>query len=304
MVITNLRDVIKRHEGNPLIKKEWFPFDVVYVLNPCSIKHGDEYKLICRVTDRKDTSHLALAKSHDGINFEYHSNPILSPEINNEEHGVEDPRITKIKDKYYITYTTYSKSHGAAVALLESEDLLTFEKKGIIFPPDNKNAVIFPEKIDGKYFIHHRPMSGFAEKFEIWSSSSPDLIHWGNHKFVMSPKDGPLWSSERIGAGAVPIKTDKGWLSIYHGAANRTYKLGVAIFDLENPSKLIRRSENFILSPETDYETRGWAGNVVFTCGAILEKDNEVKIYYSGADSSVCLATTKLEYLIEIAEKY
>ena len=293
---------IIRYKGNPIISKKDFPSDYLYILNPGAIKHNNVYYLLLRVADSKKISHFFLATSKNGTDFNVDKSPILSPKTSEEAKGIEDSRITKINDGFYITYTAYSQK-GAAVGLLETTDFKHFKRLGIIFPPDNKDVVILPEKINGKYFAYHRPMGEMGKPFSIWTSTSPDLIHWGEHKPVLSPDLGS-WDSEKVGAGAVPIKTEKGWLHIYHGVSDNVYRLGVALFDLDNPAKLIRKSKNYILAPEKDYEKIGWISNVVFTCGAILEDNGEVKIYYGAADSSVCLAIAKLQDLIEIAEKY
>ena len=297
-----IKSKIIRHENNPIISKKDFLDEYLYILNPGAIKHNGIYYLLIRVADINKISHFFLAESLDGINFKISKNPILSPELPEEEKGIEDPRITRIYEMFYITYTAYSK-RGCSVGLLETSDFQYFKRLGIIFPPDNKDVVILPEKINGKYFAYHRPMSDMGRPFSIWTSTSPDLIHWGEHKCVMSPEE-DSWDSQKVGAGAVPIKTEKGWLHIYHGVSDSIYRLGVALFDLNNPSKLIRRSKNYILEPLEDYEKKGWISNVVFTCGTIIEDNGDVKIYYGAADSCVCLATAKLDDLIEIAEKY
>jgi predicted GH43/DUF377 family glycosyl hydrolase len=298
----DLNKYIKRHFKNPIIKKENIPYECLHVLNPGAIKYNNKYYLLLRIVDMKNISHLGLAFSEDGINFEISKKIVLSPESLEEGKGIEDPRITKIEDKFYITYTAYSEK-GAAVGLLETTDFKDFKRLGIILPPDNKDVVILPEKINGKYFAYHRPMSYIGKSFSIWTSTSPDLIHWGEHKPVLSSVNNS-WDSDRVGAGAVPIKTEKGWLHIYHGVSQNVYRLGLALFDLKDPSKLIRRSENYILAPEKDYEKVGWISNVVFTCGAILEDNNEVKIYYGGADDSISLVTAKLKDLLYLVENY
>jgi len=302
MELSEIKNKIIRNKKNPILSRKDFPSNYLYILNPGAIKYNDTYYLLLRIADSQKISHFALATSKDGINFEVAKSPVLSPEIPEESKGIEDPRITKINNKFYITYTAYSEK-GAAVGLLETTDFKNFKRLGIIFPPDNKDVVILPEKINGKYFAYHRPMSEMGKPFSIWTSTSPDLIHWGEHKPVLSPELNS-WNSDRIGAGAVPIKTSEGWLHIYHGVSNNVYRLGVALFDLKDPSKLVRKSENYILAPEKDYEKNGWISNVVFTCGAIVEDNGEVKIYYGAADSSVCLATLQISDLIEFAEKY
>ena len=295
----DLERVVTRYDHNPIISKENIPFTCNVVFNPGAVKFKDKYYLLLRIQTRKLNSHFVLATSDNGINFEISKDFAFSPTQGAGDHrGVEDPRITRIKDDYYITYTAYSR-HGASVGLAETKDFKEFERLGIIFPPENKDAVLLPEKVDGRYFMYHRPSSDMS----MWVADSPDLIHWGNNKPVLEP-DIYAWDAEKVGAGAVPIRTEKGWLHIYHGVARGGYRLGTALFDLKNPSELKRKSENYILAPEKDYERKGEVNNVVFTCGAIVEDNGEVKIYYGAADTSVCLATAKLDDLIDFAEKY
>lgn len=294
-----LESVVVRHEKNPIIQKKDVPFASSYIFNAGAIKHRDRYLLLLRVQDLQMRSHLALATSQNGIDFIMPSGYSFSPSFSScDNKGVEDPRITQIDNKFYIAYTAYS-DHGASVGLAETENFKEFKGLGIILPPENKDAVLLPEKRHGKYLLYHRP----TRSRSMWTCSSFDLIHWGEHKPVLRP-DSRSWDSDKVGAGAVPIKTKKGWLHIYHGISGDVYRLGVALFDLENPSKLIRRSKNYVLSPEKDYEMIGGVPNVVFTCGAIREDNDEVKIYYGAADTSICLATAKLSDLVEIAEKY
>ncbi len=295
----DLEMLVSRYDHNPIISRENVPFGCASVFNPGAIKFKNKYCLLLRIQDRKLTSHFVLATSDNGIVFEMSKGYAFSPKEGAGDHrGVEDPRITQIGDDYYLTYTAYSR-HGASVGLAQTKDFKEFKRLGLIFPPENKDAVLLPEKVDEKYFIYHRPSSSMS----MWAAKSPDLVHWGENVAVLDP-DIYAWDAEKVGAGAVPIKTEKGWLQIYHGVAGKNYRLGVALFDLNDPSKLIRRSKNYILAPEKDYERTGEVNNVVFTCGAILEDNGEVKIYYGGADTCVCLATAKLSDLIAFAEEY
>lgn len=299
-----LENIVERCDKNPIISTKDVPFACSKVLNPAAVKYKNKYYLLLRVQDLQAISHFALATSDNGVDFKISENSenyyVFSPSTKYvaEDRGVEDPRITRINKKNYVTYTAYSK-YGTSVGLAETTNFKRFKRLGIILSPDDKDAVLLPEKIKGKYVLYHRP----THSKSVWICNSPDLIHWGEHKPVLSPNI-RSWDSEKVGAGAVPFKTEKGWLHIYHGVRGGIYRLGVALFDLEDPSKLIRRSKNYILAPEKNYETIGEIPNVVFTCGAILENDGEIKIYYGAADTSICLGTTKLENLLEMAEKY
>lgn len=243
-------------------------------------------------------SHLRLLFSDDGIHFEASEmNPSLYGEGAYESYGIEDCRVSKIKDTYYLTYTMVSHS-GVGVGLRTTKDWINFEKKGMIFSPHNKDCAIFEEKIHGKYFALHRPSSPELGGNYIWISESPDSIHWGNHKCIAKTRTGKF-DSKRLGAGAAPIKTKKGWLEIYHGAteANR-YCLGALLLDLDNPSIVIARSEEPIMEPIASYEQTGFFGNVVFTNGHIVDGDT-IKMYYGASDEYVCLAYFSINQILK-----
>jgi beta-1,4-mannooligosaccharide/beta-1,4-mannosyl-N-acetylglucosamine phosphorylase len=295
-----LENYLVRYEKNPIISRKDVPFPCSFVFNAGAIKYQNKYTLLLRVQDLHLTSHFALATSDNGIDFNISPTYAFSPSHMEpcDEYGVEDPRITRIGNDFYVAYTAFS-DQGPAVGLAKTTNFKKFKRLGIILPPDDKDAVLLPEKVKDEYVLYHRPSSSKS----IWVCYSNDLIHWGKHKSVLRPKAGS-WDSEKVGAGAVPIKTDKGWLHIYHGVSGKAYRLGAALFDLKDPSKLIRRSENYILAPERGYEMTGGVNNVVFTCGAIEEDDGEVKVYYGAADSHICLATARIEKLVEMAEKY
>lgn len=232
-------------------------------------------------------SHLRLLCSDDGIRFydpEGYSSLFGSGIL--EQFGIEDARVSKLDDKYYITYTAVS-SNGVGVGLRTTKDWKNFESQSMIFPPHNKDCAIFEEKINGKFYALHRPSSPQIGGNFIWLAESPDGIYWGNHQFLVGTRKG-LWDSARVGAGAAPIKTDKGWLEIYHGAnAEHQYCLGAFLMDLENPSKVIARTLEPIMMPQENYELSGFFGYVVFTNGHIVEGD-KLTIYYGAADEFVC----------------
>jgi predicted GH43/DUF377 family glycosyl hydrolase len=237
-------------------------------------------------------SHLRLARSRDGVNFEIEETAAMSAANNYETFGLEDPRITKIDDSYYVNYVGVSPA-GVTTCLAATKDFKNFKRKGVIFCPDNKDVVIFPGKINGKYFAINRPSSGLFKKNDMWISESPDLLSWGNHRFLMSQSaDG--WDSVRIGAGAVPFKIDAGWLEVYHGAdSNNRYSLGAVLLDANEPAKVLARTREPIFEPQADYECRGFFGNVVFTCGLLCE-DEKIKLYYGASDTVTCYAELDL----------
>jgi predicted GH43/DUF377 family glycosyl hydrolase len=242
-------------------------------------------------------SHIRLARSKDGIHFTIEDKPFIYPVDESEKYGCEDVRITKIDGKYYINFTVVSEDSWST-KLVETEDFTKIERKGIIFHPENKDVAIFPEKINGKYLALHRPNNSGFGKASIWYSESPDLLHWGNHKCIVRPRD-MKWESSKIGGGTPPIKTSNGWLTIYHGKGdNSLYSLFVLLLDLNDPSKIIRRAEKPLLIPTEPFETEGFFGNVVFSNG-LVEKDGQIYLYYGAADESVGLAITTIESLLK-----
>ena len=238
-------------------------------------------------------SHLRVARSNDGVNFQIDDKPAISPQNDYETFGIEDPRITLTDDIYYITYVAVSPL-GVTTCLASTKDFNAFKRHCIIAPPDNKDIVLFPEKINGKYYALHRPVSPLFEKHEIWLADSPDLNAWGNYKTLLACRENS-WDNLRIGASAPPFKIEQGWLEIYHGAdKNSRYCLGAVLFDSNNPSKVIARDKNPILEPQADYEVEGFFGNVVFSCGLLYEQ-KKLKIYYGVADTSIAYAEIPLQ---------
>lgn len=238
-------------------------------------------------------SHLRIAKSKDGKNFEVCNKQAIFPTNKYETFGVEDARITAIDERFYITYVAVSQL-GVTTCLASTEDFRDFKRHGIIFCPENKDVVIFPERIGGKYYALHRPASPLFKKNEIWIAESPDLFNWGNHRYLMGSEPG-RWDEKKIGAGTVPFRTNAGWLEIYHGAdRNNRYCLGAVLFDLIEPWRIIARSQGPVFEPQTEYERSGFFGSVVFACGLLYEQ-GRLNIYYGAADTSVCYAQISLE---------
>jgi predicted GH43/DUF377 family glycosyl hydrolase len=242
-------------------------------------------------------SHLRLLFSDDGTTFyELEEYPSVFGEGEYESYGIEDCRVAKIEDTYHLTYTMVS-TNGVGVGLRTTKDWKHFEKKGMIFNPHNKDCALFEEKINGKYFALHRPSSPELGGNYIWLAESPDGIHWGGHKCIAKTREGKF-DSKRLGAGAAPIKTDKGWLEIYHGAtAEHRYCLGAMLLDLDDPSKVIARSEEPIMEPIAEYEQIGFFGNVVFTNGHLVDGDM-IKIYYGASDEFVCSANLSIKEIL------
>ena len=242
-------------------------------------------------------SHIRLARSKDGVHFSVEDQPFIAPIDESETFGVEDARVTEIDGLYYINYTSVSKD-GYGTSLAVTTDFRSYEKKGMIFNPQNKDVSIFPEKIGGKYFCLHRPNnSGFGLP-SIWLADSPDLIHWGNHRCILRPRH-MFWEEQKIGGGAAPIKTSEGWLEIYHGKGrDQIYSLFCLLLDLEEPWRVIKRGEMPIIKPDKDYEIEGFFPNIVFTNGMVTFEDGRVFLYYGACDETVCLAETTVRDLL------
>ena len=238
-------------------------------------------------------SHLRVARSRDGVSFEVDPAPALSPANGYESFGIEDPRITFIDDRYWINYSAVSP-RGIATALASTKDFRVFERHGIIFPPNNRDVTIFPERSRGAFVALHRPMpSGLGEP-SIWIASSPDLRAWGSHRVVAEARPG-MWDDAKVGGGAVPFRVRTGgrdaWLAVYHGvtASPLTYSLGALLLDAHDPGIVLGRSREPILQPEAAYEREGFFGGVVFTCGLIADGDL-VRVYYGAADGVTAVA--------------
>jgi predicted GH43/DUF377 family glycosyl hydrolase len=248
-------------------------------------------------------SHLRLVCSDDGRKFyqpgEY---PLLIGEGFLESFGIEDCRVSYIEGVYYLTYTAVSPN-GVGVGLRTTSDWKNFQSHGMILPPHNKDCAIFEEKINGFFYALHRPSSVEIGGNFIWLASSPDGIHWGNHQCILKTREN-LWDSARIGAGASPIKTEEGWLSIYHGAnQNHQYCLGAFLMDLETPSKVIARTKEPIMIPTEEYELSGFFGNVVFTNGHIVNLDGDsITIYYGASDEFVCAAEFSIKEILSLLQ--
>jgi predicted GH43/DUF377 family glycosyl hydrolase len=297
---------INKYKNNPILTKNDVPFKVNSIFNPGAVKIDNTYLLLCRVEMPSGRSSLVLAKSNDGISFKVDNKPCLTPEDHIEyfkyvEWGIEDARVIKLDGKFYLTYTGYSR-FMPLVMIAETDDFKSYKMLHPISLPSNKDCALFPEKISGHYWKIDRPSA--ENRRDIWISKSPDLVHWGNYRIVSEPSSGS-WENDKIGISTPPVKTKEGWLVLYHGVRgfgiSSIYKIGVMLLDLEKPWIVKGKSSEPVLYPELDYERTGDVGNVVFSNGWIIE-NNEVKIYYSGADTNVCLATTTKDYLLSVCK--
>lgn len=301
-------ELFHRHQLNPILTANKWPYSVNSVFNAgATILKDGMTLLLCRVEDRTGLSHLCAARSKNGIdNWQIDSSPTLMPDVENfpeEKWGIEDPRITFVPElkKYVVVYTAYTRD-GPGVALALTEDFKDFERYGVIMPPDDKDAALLPRRINNQWALIHRPVC--APRAHMWISYSPDLKNWGKHILMMNARKGAWWDANKIGLSPPPIETSQGWLIIYHGVkiscAGCIYRLGLALFDLEDPSILIKRSRDWFFSPKESYELNGDVGNVVFPCGYTIAADNDtINIYYGAADTSIALATGSIAEMLK-----
>lgn len=300
--------VLVKHPRNPLIKPSDFPDEIMYAFNPGAIRFNGEWLLMIDAATYAQPVVFWLARSRDGVNFKLDPAPVRWPESDPDhpEDCVYDPRITYIDGEYVILYASSSETAGVRLGVVKTKDFQTFTRVAIVSEQGNRNGALFPEKINGLYARLDRPFGDPNDTCGMWVSYSPDLVFWGRSRPVMQPRAG-YWDGLKIGAGAVPIKTDKGWLEIYHGVTNTgvgfIYRLGACLLDLKDPSRVIARGEDAILWPELPYEMSGRVGNVVFSCNALLDDDDRVRIYYGAADTCIGLAEARLGDLIDACFK-
>jgi predicted GH43/DUF377 family glycosyl hydrolase len=300
-------DLLTRHRANPIITAADLPYPAHSVFNAAATLHDGETILLLRVEDRSGLSHLTVARSADGVTgWRIDAAPtfVSKPDTHPEEiWGIEDPRLTFIgeEQRWIVAYTAYS-SGGPLVSLATTEDFETFERLGAVMLPENKDAALFPVKFDERWALIHRPVTGDGTLgAHMWISFSPDLKHWGDHSVLLEAREGGWWDARKIGLSPPPLKTDRGWLVMYHGvrttASGSIYRVGLALLDLDNPRRVLKRSREWILAPSEPYEKFGDVADVVFPCGWTLV-DDEVRIYYGAADTSIALATGRLSEML------
>ncbi len=303
--------IVDRYADNPILSGADFPADsdIIRVFNSGVAKFRGGYVMACRAEDRALRNRIWIADSKDGIRFTPRSAPVSlphdDPEFAEYTQGMYyDPRITEIDGVFYLMHAAHS-GHGCRLSLVKTIDFEHFEWMGFVSETDNRNGVLFPEKIGGLYARLDRPNTG-SDFGDMWVSYSPDLIFWGKSRCALRNSD-VRWAWSKIGPGSVPIKTPEGWLNVFHGVrtqckAHYVYQLGVCLHDLHDPSRVIAMAKDAILFPEEDYELTGQTPSVVFTCGTVVEDDGTVKLYYGGADTVMALATTTVERLLYAAK--
>lgn len=297
--------LFRRYEGNPILTPRNWPYPANSVFNPGAAQVDGETLLLVRVEDMRGFSHLTVARSWDGrTNWVVDPEPALEPEpnIREEQWGLEDPRIVFLEDegKYAVTYVSFSQG-GPLISLALTEDFRRFERRGPLLPPEDKDASLFPKRFGGRFALIHRPI--IRGEAHIWISFSPDLKYWGEHRVLLPVRAG-WWDCHKVGLGPQPMETSEGWLVIYHGvrrtASGNLYRLGLALLDLEDPCKVIRRSQEWVFSPKEDYELIGDVPGVVFPCGAVADEEkNELRMYYGAADTFVALAVADMDEVID-----
>lgn len=302
-------ELFQRAPSNPILTADDWPYPVNAVFNAAATVVGDETVLLARVEDRCGISQLTVARSANGIDgWSVQPEPLLAPAPGtpSEQWGFEDPRVVWIEelDRFVITCTAYGPP-GPAVYLAATEDFQTVERHGIVRQPEDKNAALLPHRIDGRWVLFHRPKTEFGgARGEIFLSRSADLISWSTPEPVLQPRAGGWWDSLRIGLGPPPLRTEHGWLIVYHGAKETVsgdiYRVGLALLDLREPTRVLRRLPSWVLAPTAPYERSGDVPNVVFPCGLVHDpRSGELRLYYGAADTSICLATAQLDAVLD-----
>ena len=294
---------IWRYTENPIIERN--PVEnVSRIFNSAVIPYEDRFVGVFRGEQRNGISMIYFGESKDAIHWEINEEPIQFVDQDGKSFQPRyayDPRLLKIEDAYYMMWC--QDFYGASIGLAETKDFKTFARLENPFIPFNRNAVLFPRKINGNYVMLSRPSdSGHTPFGDIFLSQSPDLTYWGKHRHVME-RSTEWWESLKIGGGAAPIETTEGWLLFYHGVAGTcngyVYSIGGAILDIDEPSKVKWRSENYLITPEEWYEERGFVPNVTFPCATIHDSETgRIALYYGCADSYVGVAFTKVDEIV------
>jgi predicted GH43/DUF377 family glycosyl hydrolase len=306
------REMFTRHERNPILTAEDFPRMVTAVFNPGVTRFGEDTLLLVRVEDRTGLSSLVVATSRNGVDdwhIDWDRRMVPNRDDFAERWGIEDPRITQVGDEYFIVYTGYGQG-GPMVCLAVTRDFRTFDRKGVLQSPEDKDAALFPVRFAGRWALIHRPAPGSPHYgAHIWLSWSPDLMHWGEARILLPARQGAWWDANKIGLGPPPLETPHGWLVCYHGvrvtASGSIYRLGLAMLDRDEPGRVLLRGDEWVFGPQAHYERSGDVPDVVFPCGWLLEDDGDtLRMYYGAADSVIGLATASLSALVDHLESH
>lgn len=313
MCNTIFKELFTRHSGNPIIQVRDIPYQANAFFNAAATRCGDDTLLFMRVEDRRGLSHLTAARSKDGVSeWRIDSRATLPADSDNypeEIWGIEDPRITRVRelDLWVVLYTAYSRG-GPLVSMATTRDFKMFARKGVVMPPEDKDAALFPVRFNGRWAMIHRPVPGIpGVGAHIWISFSPDMKHWGDHQIILPARKGGWWDANKVGLSPPPLQTEKGWLILYHGVRNTAggciYRLGLALLVLQDPTRLLARADEWVFSPEEPYEVAGDVDKVVFPCGWIAD-GNDIRLYYGSADKCIALATARISELLDWLDKH
>lgn len=308
-------DLFTRSAANPLLTPSDWPYPVNAVFNPGAAAVDGETVLLCRVEDRRGLSHLTVARSADGeAGWRIDPKPLIEPDHtdNASRWGVEDPRLTWVEEmgRWLIAYTAYGPD-GPCVALATTGDFRTVDHVGIAMSPEDKNASLLPRHVNGQFVLFHRPYSPMSGRADVWLSRSVDLRAWSTPEPVLAARPGTWWDSVRVGMGPPPLPTPHGWLAIYHGVkqlpSGIVYRAGLVLLDLDNPARVLHRSDDWVLAPAAPYERTGDAPNVVFPTGLIHDPErDELRLYYGAGDTAVAMARASYsavcDYVLSCAE--
>lgn len=300
-------DVVWRSAQNPIIPRDLLPTSNS-IFNSAVVPFADGFAGVFRVDNKKREMNIHSGRSADAIHWELAPEPIDficdDDEIAPFEYRY-DPRVCWLEDRYYVTWC--NGYHGPTIGVGYTSDFETFYQIENAYLPYNRNGVLFPRQIHGKYAMLSRPSdTGHTPFGDIFYSESPDMIHWGRHRFVMKPTGG--WQSTKVGAGPTPIETTEGWLMIYHGVITScngfVYSFGAALLDLDEPWKVRYRTAPYLLSPQMPYEQVGDVPNVAFPCAALVDAPTgRIAIYYGGADTVTCLAYAYVDEMIDFIKQ-
>jgi beta-1,4-mannooligosaccharide/beta-1,4-mannosyl-N-acetylglucosamine phosphorylase len=303
------KDIVWRYSGNPILG--WNPIPrAARIFNSAVLPHKGRFAGVFRADQKNGRSTLFFGKSPDGLKWKIGPDPIEWVDENAKPNPISygyDPRFVRVEDAYYIVWC--DDMHGASIGLGRTKDFKTFIRMPNPLMPFNRNGVLFPRKVNGKYLLLSRPSdSGHTPFGDIFISESPDLIYWGRHRHVMSKGGQGWWQSTKIGAGPIPIETTAGWLLFYHGVCTTcngfVYSFGAVLLDIENPAHVLYRTGNYLLTPEKPYETTGYVPNVAFPCANIYDADTgRIAIYYGAADTYTAVAFTQVDLLIDYIKK-
>lgn len=305
--------LLHRNPGNPILTAKHWPYPAHTVFNAGATLLADGTTLLlCRVEDRRGHSHLCAARSANGVDgWIIDEEPTLRPDparFPEELWGIEDPRITFVPElgRYAIAYTAYGRD-GPGVALALTEDFRRFERFGLVMQPDDKDAALLPRRIGNAFALVHRPIHDLGA--HVWISYSPDLRNWGGHKLMLAARKGAWWDANKVGLSPPLIETPAGWLMLYHGvrqtAGGCLYRLGLALFALDEPEHCLARGDSWVFGPEAPYERVGDVGNVTFPCGTTVGADGDtIRVYYGAADTSIALATGSIRALLRWLDEH